>query len=73
MLGVKWCVLTNGDEYRIYNSHAEVDVDEKLFRKVRISDGEPKFIIDTLVLLSKDKMRAVSSMNCGRLTLSTAG
>ena len=57
VLGVKWCVLTNGDEYRIYNSHAEVDVDEKLFRKVRISDSEPKFIIDTLVLLSKDKMR----------------
>jgi predicted type IV restriction endonuclease len=57
VLGVKWCVLTNGDEYRIYNSHAEVDVDEKLFRKVRISDSEPKFIIDTLVLLSKEKMR----------------
>jgi hypothetical protein len=57
VVGVKWCVLTNGDEYRIYNSHAEVDVDEKLFRKVRISDSEPKFIIDTLVLLSKDKMR----------------
>ena len=57
VVGVKWCVLTNGDEYRIYNSHAEVDVDEKLFRKVRISDTEPKLIIDTLVLLSKDKMR----------------
>ena len=57
VVGVKWCVLTNGDEYRIYNSHAEVNVDEKLFRKVRISDSEPKFIIDTLVLLSKDKMR----------------
>jgi predicted type IV restriction endonuclease len=57
VLGVKWCVLTNGDEDRIYNSHAEVDVDEKLFRKVRISDSEPKLIIDTLVLLSKDKMR----------------
>src|ERR1035438_3451214 len=57
VVGVRWCALTNGDEYRIYNSHAEVDVDEKLFRKVRISDTEPKFIIDTLVLLSKDKMR----------------
>ena len=57
VVGVKWCVLTNGDEYRIYNSHAEVDVDEKLFRKVRVSDSEPKFVIDTLVLLSKDKMR----------------
>ncbi len=57
VVGVKWCVLTNGDEYRIYNSHAEVDVDEKLFRKVSISDSDPKFLIDTLVLLSKDKMR----------------
>jgi hypothetical protein len=24
VVAVKWCVLTNGDEYRIYNSHAEV-------------------------------------------------
>jgi type I site-specific restriction endonuclease len=22
VVGVRWCVLTNGDEYRIYNSHA---------------------------------------------------
>src|ERR1035441_6446448 len=57
VLGVKWCVLTNGDEYRIYNSHAEVDVEQKLFRKVRISDTEPKLIIETLQLLSKEKMR----------------
>jgi hypothetical protein len=57
-VGVKWCVLTNGDEYGIYNSLAGVvEPSEKLFRKVRISDSEPKFIIDTLVLLSKDKMR----------------
>jgi hypothetical protein len=57
VVGVKWCILTNGDEYRIYNSHAEVDVDEKLFRRVRISDTEPRFLIDTLTLLSKDRMR----------------
>lgn len=57
VVGVKWCVLTNGDEYRIYNSHAAVDVEEKLFRKIRISDGEIKFVIDTLTLLSKEKMR----------------
>jgi hypothetical protein len=57
VVGVKWCLLTNGDEYRIYNSHAEVDVDEKLFRKVSISDSDPKFLLDTLILLSKDKMR----------------
>ena len=29
VIGVRWCVLTNGDEYRIYNSHAAVDVDQK--------------------------------------------
>jgi predicted type IV restriction endonuclease len=57
VVGVKWCVLTNGDEYRIYNSHAEVDVDEKLFRKVSISDSDPKFLVDTLLLLSKERMR----------------
>lgn len=57
VVGVKWCVLTNGDEYRVYNSHAEVDVDQKLFRKVCITDCEPKFLIDTLALLSKDKMQ----------------
>lgn len=57
IVGVKWCVLTNGDEYRIYNSHAEVDVDEKLFRKVSISNSDSKFLTDTLLLLSKDRIR----------------
>ena len=57
VVGVQWCVLTNGDEYRIYNSHAAVDVDEKLFRCVRVSGTETKLLIDTLVLLSKEMMR----------------
>jgi len=57
VVGVEWCVLTNGDEYRIYNSHATVDVDEKLFRTIRISDeAQEKYTLDTLDLLSKDKM-----------------
>ncbi len=56
-MGVKWCVLTNGDEYRIYNSHAEVDVEEKLFRKVSLSASDSKILLDTIALLSKDKMR----------------
>lgn len=55
--GVKWCVLTNGDEYRIYNSHAEVDVEEKLFRNVNLSGADSKSRLDTLWLLSKDAMR----------------
>jgi Restriction Enzyme Adenine Methylase Associated len=57
VVGVKWCALTNGDEYRIYNAHAAVDVDDKLFRTVRISDSDPQLLTDTLVLLSKDRMR----------------
>lgn len=55
--GVQWCVLTNGDEYRIYNAHAPVAAEERLFRSVRISETESKFLADTLLLLSKDLMR----------------
>ncbi|MFN8422063.1 MAG: type I restriction enzyme HsdR N-terminal domain-containing protein [Anaerolineae bacterium] len=54
VVGVEWCVLTNGDEYRLYNAHAAVDVEEKLFRAVRISeDDEHDVTRATLMLLSK--------------------
>jgi hypothetical protein len=53
--GVEWVVLTDGDEYRIYNSHAAVPVDEKLFRAVRISDSGSSTEA-TLLLLSKSQM-----------------
>lgn len=57
IVGVEWCVLTNGDDYRLYNSHATVDVDEKLFRSIRITDEESTDLaLDTLELLSKDKL-----------------
>lgn len=55
--GVEWVVLTNGDEYRIYNSHAPVPVDEKLFRSVRVSD-DPSRSADTLELLSKSHIES---------------
>ena len=29
--GVGWVVLTDGNEYRLYNSHAAVPIEEKLF------------------------------------------
>lgn len=58
VLGIPWCVLTNGDEYRIYNSHAAVDVDQKLFRSVRLSDAASStYAAETLQLLSKEQMR----------------
>jgi hypothetical protein len=51
-------VLTNGDEYRIYNSHAPVDVEQKLFRSVRASDtANVGHVLDTLQLLSKEQMQ----------------
>jgi hypothetical protein len=57
VVGVEWCALTNGDEYRLYNSHAAVDVEEKLFRTVRISDSsQDDYTLDTLELLSKSQM-----------------
>src|SRR5215210_1734040 len=57
VVGVEWCVLTNGDEYRLYNAHAPVEVEQKLFRVVRISDlAQEEYTFDTLELLSKEKM-----------------
>jgi hypothetical protein len=54
--GVEWVVLTNGDEYRIYNAHAPVPIEEKLFRSVKVSDDGLR-AADTLALLSKARMR----------------
>jgi RAMA domain-containing protein len=57
VVGVEWCVLTNGDEYRLYNAHAPVNVEQKLFRVVRISESDQEeHTLDTLELLSKEKM-----------------
>ena len=55
--GVEWIVLTDGDEYRIYNSHAAVPVEEKLFRQVRVSDGEGSSVEQTLSLLARDSIQ----------------
>lgn len=57
VVGVGWCLVTNGDEYRLYNSHAAVDVEEKLFRTVRLSDpNQEDYCVETLGLLAKDQM-----------------
>jgi len=52
---VEWVVLTNGDEYRIYNACAAVPVEEKLFRAVRLTDADSP-AEETLVLLSKERI-----------------
>ncbi len=59
VVGVEWCLLTDGDNYHIYNAHAPVDVAEKLFRAVSVSDVEnEEALIGTLLLLSKEKLAA---------------
>ena len=54
--GVEWVCLTDGDSWHIYNSHVVVPVDQKLFRKVRISE-DGAAASETLSLLSKERMR----------------
>ncbi len=53
--GVEWIVLTDGDEWKIYNSHATVPVDQKLLRSVRISDPSSS-AEEILGLLSKGQI-----------------
>jgi len=53
--GVEWIVLTDGDEWRIYNAHAAVAVDQKLFRSVRVTGDDP-LVVKTLELLARDRM-----------------
>lgn len=50
--GVEWVALTDGNEWRIYNSHATVPVEQKLFRVVRVAEPNSR-LAETLGLLSK--------------------
>jgi hypothetical protein len=54
--GVEWVCLTDGDTWRIYNSHVVLPVDQKLFRSVRISEDAGR-AAETLSLLSRDRMQ----------------
>jgi hypothetical protein len=63
--GVDWCVLANGDEYRIYKVHAPVEAEEKLFLTIRIDDAEPAEVrARKLALISRDRMgqRAIDTL-----------
>ena len=59
--GVSWVVLTDGDEYRVYNAHATVPVEQKLFREVRISDEQSESE-STLALLSKESIAELEAL-----------
>jgi Restriction Enzyme Adenine Methylase Associated len=53
--GVEWVALTDGNEWRIYNSHAPVPVEQKLFRIVHVADPQSN-VAETLRLLAKAQM-----------------
>ena len=60
--GVEWCVLTNGANYRIFRSHALVNLKGKIFGTVRVSNPEDEASIESvatsLSLLSPQSMRS---------------
>jgi hypothetical protein len=63
--GVDWCVLTNGDEYRIYKVHAPVEAEEKLFLSIRVDDEEPvEARARKFALISRERMgrRAIDAL-----------
>lgn len=51
--GVQWVVLSNGDEYRIYNANAPVPAEEKLFKAISLTRDDTAYVLSTLSLLSK--------------------
>jgi len=51
--GVRWCLLTDGDEYRIYNAAAPVDASKKLLGKIKISEDDEDDIVKFLNTISR--------------------
>jgi hypothetical protein len=56
MTGAEWCVLTDGDQYLLYNATAPVEADLKLFCQVRLSDGQDQGAAKVLSLISRSNM-----------------
>jgi hypothetical protein len=54
--GVEWVVLTDGAEWRVYNAHAPVPIEQKLFRSVRLAK-DLDYAAEVLALLGHDDLR----------------
>lgn len=54
--GVEWVALTDGAEWRIYNAHAPVPIEQKLFRSVRLAEDLDQ-AAEVLALLGRDDLR----------------
>jgi hypothetical protein len=54
--GVGWCVLTNGDTWRLSYAQAQVDLEEKLFAAAQLSDPEEdERCVATLALCARQR------------------
>jgi predicted type IV restriction endonuclease len=56
MAGAGWCVLTDGDEYRIYNATAAVDADGKLFCHIKLTESREEETVKVLNLISRSSV-----------------
>src|SRR5262249_61864514 len=56
MAGAEWCVLTDGDEYRLYNAVAAVEADNKLFCRIKLVGGREEEAVRVLSLISRLNM-----------------
>jgi hypothetical protein len=54
--GAKWCVLTDGDEYLVYNATEAVDADRKLFCRIKLSEARDDEAINVLALISRNNV-----------------
>src|SRR5262249_36330059 len=54
--GVDGCVLTDGDEYRIYKVNVPLDADEKLFFQMRLSNCPEAEVAKTLTYISRSNL-----------------
>ena len=51
--GVEICILTNGDEYRVFNTHAKVPLQEKQIARVSLVEDDPQKTFAVLEGLSR--------------------
>lgn len=55
--GVGWALLTNGDNYRLYNASAPVPAEDKLFRDVHLSKADQvDRCLEMFLLIAKAEM-----------------
>jgi hypothetical protein len=60
ILGVRWCLITNGITWAVYDAHAKGPLAEKRVAEVRI-DGEPPAIDEAWVVLSSFSRDALAT------------